>query len=68
MNSFINLDCACPEDVAKILRQAAQRYGESEGELQAAWGDEKAGRVWRELAKILDRAADQCDKACAKYV
>lgn len=63
----MDLDVATPTQVAQVLRAAADKFNESMGELQSAWQDEQAGRVWGEFAKILNRAADQADKACGKY-
>lgn len=62
------LDVDVPEKLPEVLRHAAELYYESEAELQASWGDPQAGRVWREFAKILERAADSCDKAIDKFV
>jgi acyl-CoA reductase-like NAD-dependent aldehyde dehydrogenase len=54
-------DAQTPEDVAVILRNAAQKYRESEGELAAAWGDPNAGRIWRKVAGRIDSCATSCD-------
>lgn len=56
-------DAEAPEHVGAILRCAAQRFYESQSELQAAWQDKNAGYAWSKIARILERAADQCDKA-----
>ena len=66
MKTF-DINVASPDQLAKILRDAAQDYRESQTELAAAWGDLEAGRIWDKFADILDAAADKCDKACAKY-
>lgn len=66
MKTF-DINVASPDELAKVLRGAAQDYRESQTELAAAWGDLEAGRVWDKFADILDAAADKCDKACAKY-
>lgn len=63
----MNLDVDSPDKVAVALRKAAEMYRDSEIDLQATWQDSHAGRVWRELAKILERAASACDKACETY-
>ena len=63
----LDLDVDAPEKVANVLRRAADKYWESESELQSMWQDPRAGRIWREFAKILERAADQCD-ACRKFI
>lgn len=68
MSKTLDLDVATPEEVAQVLRAAADKYGQSESDLQSAWQDEAAGRVWREFAKIFERAAASCDKAVAKFV
>jgi len=58
----LDLDVADPEEVADILREAAQSYGEAESELSSAWQDPSAGKVWIKIAKILEAAADKIDK------
>jgi hypothetical protein len=63
-----DLDVDVPEKVPAVLRAVAQRYYESAADLQAAWQDKHAGRVWREFAQILERAAASCDRAVAKDV
>ena len=60
-------DVTAPEEVAIMLRAAADNYRESMGELQAAWGDKNAGAVWGDIAKALDKAASAVDKACDKW-
>lgn len=55
-------DAEAPEHVAAILRNAAQRYYESQSELQVVWGDRTAGRCWPKLARILERAAAAAEK------
>jgi hypothetical protein len=63
-----SLDLDAPEELAIMLRAAAERYAESRTEWQAAWQDRNAGRVWSEFARILERAAAAADKAVKKYV
>ena len=58
----LDLDVDTPENVPGVLRAAAQEYLESELELEGAWQDKQAGKVWAKIAKILERAADQIDK------
>jgi hypothetical protein len=62
-----DLDVAAPEQLAKVLRDTADKFRQSTLELQSAWQDPQAGRVWSEFARILERAADQSEKACDKY-
>jgi len=59
----LDLDVDSPEKVASILLSAAQDYYESAGELDAAWQDPGAGRPWIKIAKILERAAAQIERA-----
>jgi hypothetical protein len=59
----LSLDVDSPEQVANVLRHAAQEFRESASELESAWQDRGAGRPWDKIAKILDRAADKCDDA-----
>jgi hypothetical protein len=58
---------AFPDHVPALLHKLATEYRESQAELQDAWQDPQAGRVWGELAKILERAADQAHAAVAKH-
>jgi len=62
----LDLDIDSPEKVPEVLRVTAQEYYETVGELQAAWGDKNAGKIWEDFAKILERAANSCDKALEK--
>lgn len=57
----MTLDVAAPEDVAKSLRAAAERYRESAVELSSAWQDQNAGKVWNRIATILEAAAKKVD-------
>lgn len=59
-------DAAAPEDVADILRRAADKFRESVPELQSAWQDDGAGKVWGKLANALETAARACDRATAR--
>ena len=60
---MLDLNVDSPEKVSKVLRRAAEWYLESATELESAWQDRSAGRPWVSLAKILEQAADQADKA-----
>lgn len=62
----ISLDTALPDQVPRILRNAAQQYRESASELASAWQDESAGKVWDKYAAILERAAAQCEREWRK--
>jgi len=64
----MDLDVATPEEVSEVLRAAADKFRESQSELQSAWQDRNAGRVWGEFAKILESAAAKCDAAVFKHV
>jgi len=61
-----NLDVEAPEQVAVVLETVASFYRESTSELQSAWQDPNAGKVWSDIATILDRAAASCRKAVLK--
>jgi hypothetical protein len=54
-------EASSPEEIAVILRNAAQSCYEADSELQAAW--QQRSTVWAKIARILERAADQVDKA-----
>jgi hypothetical protein len=60
-------DADAPEKVAIILRRVADKYRESTGELQSAWGDQGIV-IWDKLATILERAARSCETAVSRYV
>lgn len=62
MTRDLDLDCASPDLVPRILRAAAEEYRDSANELQASWQDREAGADWVKIARILDRAADAIDK------
>lgn len=62
----LDLDVDSPEKVPVILREASEKYFESEIELASAWQDKRAGRVWGVLAKILENAADKSHAAVSK--
>jgi acyl-CoA reductase-like NAD-dependent aldehyde dehydrogenase len=64
----LDLDVDTPEKVAEVLRRAAQRFNESASELESAWQDRNAGKVWVKFAEILERAAKSCDFWLKEYV
>ncbi len=66
MADDLSLDVGGPEEVARVLRRAAERYRASRAELQAAWQDQGAGAVWSTLARILDAAAGKAEREYAK--
>jgi hypothetical protein len=63
MQDIYNLDVATPEEVPCVLDAAADRYRESDTELMIAWQDGNAGKVWADIASILNRAAESCRRA-----
>lgn len=58
----LDLDVDAPDQVPRVLRDAAEAYEESASELDSAWQDREAGRPWSKIARILERAADQIEK------
>lgn len=50
---------ASPEDVPAVLQYAAEKMREQASELQSAWQDKNAGKVWDIIARELDRAAER---------
>jgi urease accessory protein UreF len=50
-----------PEDVATVLRNAAQKYGESAVELAVAWQNPSAGKIWDKISRKLERLATEID-------
>lgn len=63
---MIDLDVATPEEVPKVLREAVEKFYDSVGELESAWQDKKAGKVWGKIAAILDTTADKIEKIIEK--
>lgn len=61
--SAYNLDCAAPDDVPAILERIAEHFRQSSTELSSAWQDDSAGKVWQDMASILERAAGACRRA-----
>ena len=57
---------SAPEHVEQILRNVADTFNEAATELSAAWQDREAGKCWGDFARILERAAEQCEKIRAK--
>ncbi|HEU4985376.1 MAG TPA: hypothetical protein VFT58_07020 [Nitrososphaera sp.] len=58
----LNLDLEHPDQVADVLRAAAEQYHDAASELESAWQDKDAGRPWSKIAAILERAAASIDK------
>jgi len=63
---IFSLDVDAPQKVAGVLWAAANQYSESAAELESAWQDPGAGRIWSKLARILDAAARKCEAAVQK--
>jgi len=63
----LDLNVDTPEKVATILRAAADQYRESTIELQSAWQDKNAGRVWSRIATRIERCAAAVDEITADY-
>ena len=55
---------ASPNKIADVLRNAAQKMYEDARELEAAWQDSEAGRVWHRIARELDRTANRVEQIC----
>jgi hypothetical protein len=68
MRQTLDLEVATPEEVIHVLRAAADKFRESTSELQSAWQDQQAGKVWSAYAAILDRAAASCERARQKHL
>lgn len=57
---------AAPEHFAPFLQAIADQFNEAASELASAWQDDSAGAIWADYAKILERAAQSCERARAK--
>lgn len=62
-----NLDVSSPDKLAPVLRAMSEQFIADAMELDAAWQDSSAGKPWVALAKVLERAAEQADKACKRH-
>jgi hypothetical protein len=58
----LNLDQATPAGVADVLRNAATEFRRVYADLADAWGDPSGGGHWREVANILEMAANYIEK------
>lgn len=56
-----------PRDVAKVLHQLASIYRQDQAKLQDDWQDPQAGKVWGDLAKVLESATDKAHAVCDKH-
>ena len=59
----LDLNTMTPEESEQVLRDAAQQYRESAGDLASVWQDNQAGAIWNDYAAILERAADSMARA-----
>lgn len=57
-----DLDVDAPDKVAGILKNAADDYYEASSDLESAWQDPQAARIWAKIARVLETAADRIDK------
>jgi len=62
-----DLDVAAPDEVAGVLRAAAESYREATDALAAAWTDPHAGAVWGLIADVCDHAADLVERLVERY-
>lgn len=62
----IDLDVSHPDQVAGVLRAAAQTFYEDGAELTSAWQSSGAGEPWYKVAGILEDAADRIERALTK--
>jgi len=60
------LACQSPDALIAALQTAAQKYREDACELQSAWRDDSAGKIWESAAMELDRVALKLGKQWAK--
>lgn len=67
MAKDFNLDVDSPHKVADVLRRAAQKYYDMASEMAAKSLDAKLARLWSDLGKALDAAADQAEQLAARY-
>lgn len=62
MPKSLDLDVESPDQVASILRDAAEKFYESASELASAWTDRNAGKCWEHIARKLEQCADRIEK------
>ncbi len=63
----MDLDVASPEEVADVLREAADQYREDGLELASAHQDELAAAPWNLVAAELDAAAGRIGNKLAEW-
>jgi hypothetical protein len=51
-----------PEQVIDLLRKSAAQYYESAGELESAWQDPHAGKIWEFSAREFESVAAKIEK------
>jgi len=59
---MMSLDVEAPDQVAAVLRAAAEAYRESASVVSAAWQDHGAGAPWTTIADELERAAERIER------
>lgn len=60
------LSVQSPDQLVAMLRATATQYREDAADLQAAWQDLEAGRIWVRAATKLEATADYLEKQWAK--
>lgn len=62
-----DLGVDAPNKVEHVLRVTADLYRQSAMDLALSWQEKNAGRIWTDFARILEKAADHCEKTRQKY-
>jgi len=58
----MDLDVGSPDEVANVLREAAESYYQAEEDLAETRQGNREAIAWVKIAKILERAANQIEK------
>lgn len=54
-------------DATDMIREIAQTYREDAAELQSAWQDPKAGKIWEIFGRELEAIADKIERMWNEY-
>lgn len=66
-DDITNLDVIMPDEVGKVLRNAARLYAERGSDLRERMSLAEAAKVWDDMARVLLRAAEDMEKVLSEW-